>query len=99
MVNNEGDWKTINVRSSGREREEPYVEDGGILKGLAIDRHPLIPCEGLTSLKDVRGVTVKPTARWRAGKSVKWRFGVTDLVFEEGVDEVEERGEENHERK
>lgn len=69
------------------------------MKSLAVGGHPLIPCEGLTPLGDVREVAVEPAARWGTGKSPEWRSCVKDLVFEEGKGDDEERDNKNPERK
>lgn len=88
--------RTARVRMA---RENAHVEHSGILEGLAIYRHPLIPGDGLTFFVDVFEISIKPTPRRWTGKFAEWRFGVANQMFEESGGEGEEQGGKNSERK
>ena len=93
VVKSEGDYK-ISTWGAGPRilGEKAYVERGWILEGLAIGCHPLVPGDGLASFEDVFEVAIEPTLRRRARESPEWRFGVANLVFDEGEDEEDEKG-------
>ena len=92
VVNNEGDCNISCINMGPRSGVKAYVEHGRILKRFAVGGHPLVPCDRLTPFGDVFSIAIEPTLRRRTGKLSERRFGVTDLVFDEGEDEDEDRG-------
>ena len=79
--------------------EEAHIEHIPVQEGPAIGRHPLIPCDGLASLKDLFDVSIEPTLRRWSGKLSEGRLGDADLMFGESEDEDEERYHKERDRK
>ena len=59
--------------------EGVYVEHDRESESLPIDRHPLVPRDGLTSSEDLFDVPIQPALRGRSGKFPEGRFGAADL--------------------
>lgn len=79
--------------------ERTYIEHARILKSLAIGRHPLIPRDRLTPFKDFLYGSIQPTSRWRSREFPEGRFGVSNLIFDEGGRKDKERCCKKRQRK
>ena len=76
-----------------------YVEHVRVLESLAISRHPVIPCGGLTLFEDIFDVSVQPASRLGTRESPEGRSRAANAVFDECGEKAEERSRKNGEGK
>jgi len=76
-----------------------YIEYPLIPESLAIGRHPLIPRNSLTLLKDFPGVSIQPALRRRSMEFPEGRFEAENPVFDEGGHRDEEKCRKKRQKK
>jgi hypothetical protein len=68
-----------------------YIEDVRKPESLAIGRHPLIQCDGLSLFVNFFKVSIQPASRLRSRESSEGRPQGADLVSDECEEKDEER--------